>query len=183
MKQRGVSPIISWVLLIGFTIAMGAFITTWAIEQAKNVPLEPDEQSHCDEVRIKVDNVCYDINTQKIKSNLTNQGYFEIVVATFGREAANLSESWCVELNLNTVTIGTGPNQKFYYEQFVNGIFLFNQTAQNVTGLGQLTECNTLNGGDVGPVTKFSMIPWIKIEDKFIPCQDRKIEIAPVPLC
>ena len=180
--MKGISPLISWVLIIGFSIAMATFITIWAIDQTKKIDFEtPTAREHCSEVRISFEDVCMNLTSNTIKSTIKNTGNFKIVIATFAREAVNLTESSCAELNLAQTSFpsSTNPGDIFTYQQYINGSFSFNQTQQNITGIGQLIACQgpQMNQGYVGPVTKFSMIPWIRIEEEYIPCQDQKIEI------
>ena len=33
--KKAISPLIAWILLIGFTVTMAAFISNWVIQQTK----------------------------------------------------------------------------------------------------------------------------------------------------
>ena len=43
--KKGISPLIGWVLIIGFSVSAGLLITTWAIDQFKDIDL-PETGKH-----------------------------------------------------------------------------------------------------------------------------------------
>lgn len=57
MNKKGVDTVIGWVLLVGFTIALGAIVSDWAIQQAKQI--NPDKMAnqglYCDNMRLSVE--------------------------------------------------------------------------------------------------------------------------------
>lgn len=57
MNKRGVETIIGWVLLVGFTVALGALVSNWAIQQAKQINPEKmaNPDLYCDNMRLSVE--------------------------------------------------------------------------------------------------------------------------------
>lgn len=176
MNKKAISPLIAWILIIGFSITLAAFVITWAVNQAQKIELDDQTiREYCQDVNLRINEVCI-TGDYEISANITNTGYFNIVSATFGRRTQELEESWCVEPELhNPPELDASPGSEFIYVHNVNGVFAFDPTAPILI---QLSLCGSLvPNDDVGPVTYFAVIPWVKIEDTYVPCQDRKVEI------
>ena len=60
-NKKSVTPILAWILLVGLAVAMGAFVSNWAIKQAQNqaqLPEEIVEQSeYCESVAFTVEDI------------------------------------------------------------------------------------------------------------------------------
>ncbi len=67
MNKRGISPLIATVLLIGFAVAMAAFVSTYIINQTKQIDVEQmiGSDELCSEVSLQVisdDNLCEEVD-------------------------------------------------------------------------------------------------------------------------
>ena len=78
-KKKAVSQLIGWVLLIGFTISMAAFITTFSINKIKSLDIEGSSESelYCTDIEMRVSEICRESGT-KLKLDLINSGLFSI---------------------------------------------------------------------------------------------------------
>lgn len=58
--KKAISPLIAWILLIGFSVAMAAFISNWVIEQTKETfqPEKMLEDMSCDGVSFSLTSIC-----------------------------------------------------------------------------------------------------------------------------
>ena len=173
MDKKAISQLISFVLLIGFAVAMAAIITTWSIEQVKKVEFDKENiKELCKDVRLDISGACRTLDGQKVTLRLENPGYFDISFATVGRETANIPEAWCLDLNFNLTT--NLSNRLINYT--INGIFL---NANFDEDFNQFTECKNLGGGVISePIDSFTIVPWIRINDQSIPCTDKKAIIS-----
>lgn len=56
--KKGISPVIAWVLILGFTIALGAIVTNWYLQQSKKTTESTlgtmEGEMECNEIRINV---------------------------------------------------------------------------------------------------------------------------------
>ena len=79
-NKRGVSPAISWILLIGFAVALGGMVTVWikstAESSAETLKSKVEMDIRCDEISLNAHDTQGSINC----SNLTiiNKGLFSI---------------------------------------------------------------------------------------------------------
>lgn len=58
--KKAISPLIGWILLIGFSVAMAAFISNWVIQQTKET-FQPEkflEDISCDGVSFSITKIC-----------------------------------------------------------------------------------------------------------------------------
>jgi len=54
--KKAISPLIAWILLIGFTVTMAAFISNWVIQQTKET-FQPEkllESMSCEGVSFSI---------------------------------------------------------------------------------------------------------------------------------
>ena len=165
MNKKAMSQLIAWVLLVGFAIAMGAFITSWSLGYFKNINLggSTEPELYCDEVQIGINNVCLKTDAL-INLSLTNKGKFSISRITFSRETSNSSLASCIYINADLVP----ENSTNYLINIVTSLNSF----------GTLSECPTI-GSSLGDaqVINIGLTPWIEIENKNIACSDKKISI------
>lgn len=58
IHKKGISPIIAWVLILGFTIALGAIVTNWYLQQSKKTTESTlgtmEGEMECNDVKINV---------------------------------------------------------------------------------------------------------------------------------
>ena len=58
--KKAISPLIAWILLIGFTVTMAAFISNWVIQQTKET-FQPEkllESMSCEGVSFSITKIC-----------------------------------------------------------------------------------------------------------------------------
>src|SRR3989338_3966549 len=183
MKKRGIESLISWILIIGFTIALGTFIMIWAINLSKNVdPGKGQEEStYCGDVQITInDTICIDnSNTEKnIKISVLNKGPFTIWNLTIGREAYSQLQSCIIKNDASNNFLTIKPQDARYI--LVNSIQPFEDDS-----FGILEQCPTFigPGNELSDLSQFSLnsisiIPWIKTESGYVACQSKKIVIT-----
>jgi hypothetical protein len=79
-SKKGVSPAISWILLIGLAVAMGAVVTVWmkslATDTAEKLESNVETDIRCDDTSINAYDSPTSINCSEI--TLTNKGLFSI---------------------------------------------------------------------------------------------------------
>lgn len=82
-NKKAISEWVSWVLLVAFMVAMGAFMysyfTDYASSEGEKIRSVVYDTALCENVRINIDFVCQDVNnTQNLYINCTNKGQREI---------------------------------------------------------------------------------------------------------
>lgn len=74
MGKRGISVWVSWVLIMGFAIALGVFFFSWvkgfASESSDDIVERSDKITLCDSASLRIDKLCQD--TQTLNINVTN---------------------------------------------------------------------------------------------------------------
>ena len=87
MKKRGISPLLSTVLIIAFVIVLAALTFGWGksyIDDLTNTAGETEEKILClQEVSFKISNLCYDSENSTIKIGIDNRGKGDIVGGIF----------------------------------------------------------------------------------------------------
>ena len=159
-KKRGVSLLISFVLLISFTILMAAFITTWSVERVKEVPLDELGGEYCDDVMIDV-KLSRDSDT--ITLDIENRGVFSIHRFTVQRETDISALGSCDILNPDLQPGALGSFQV------------------NLGGnLARPISCNddSLQSAECIAVKSLSIVPWVEIEEEDFACGERKISFS-----
>ncbi|MBU0930193.1 MAG: hypothetical protein KJ623_03930 [Nanoarchaeota archaeon] len=81
--KKAVSPLISYIMLIGMVVAMSAIVANYLINQARDINFESQENAvYCAEVAIDAIPACktpFPGSTQVVLGlNLTNRGYYSI---------------------------------------------------------------------------------------------------------
>ena len=168
--RKAVSPLIAWVLIIGFSIAAGLFVTRWAINEFKDLNFGEDKEIYCEDVSFDLNEVCIlpSPNNDEIRLDLSNKGLFAINRLYVGRTTTGYGKSWCnfLSLNLNP----SSNTQVFFKAGSPNSDY--SNTKEN--------DCqNDLNGGkpfdDSNKLVEIEVVPWIKIDDRHIPCSEKGI--------
>ncbi len=97
-NKKAVSSLIAWVLLIGFAVTLGVFVTKWSLQQAQKSTTGIEEMVmgdiQCSDVAIS--GYCDESNNIKIK----NRGTLTIAYLV---EAGNLKTKHCEDLEPNSV--------------------------------------------------------------------------------
>lgn len=164
-NKRGLSPLIAWVLLIGFSVAAALLITSWAVNEFSNLEF-PQDESYCENIQLELDSICIS-SDDTVRLNLSNEGYFSIKRLTVGRETTSYSEEWCTMLNIDIT-----PNS--------NISKLFKAGSEN-SGYSNIreTECSELQGGvnfnSSHNLTKIEIVPWGEIDGESFHCIEKAI--------
>lgn len=163
--KKSISPLISWILIVAFVIAIGAFVTTWMIDYVKSINLDKGVQNdlYCD-VQLSVIDACRSYDNRTFIANLTNNGKFSVIALTFNRETSESPISSCLILNTNMA-----PGSQFDYQLAL---------ANNFTdSISECPQSSFLNFPANESVLEVSVIPWVKIKDNTISCPQKKITI------
>jgi len=79
--KRGISPLISWVLLVGFAVALSMMVTDWVKTQAESTTEKTVEgvegDIRCSQVSLNVNVDCIS-SPGTVQMNLANRGKFTI---------------------------------------------------------------------------------------------------------
>lgn len=85
--KKGISPLIAWILLVGFTIATAAFVTNFIIEETRKQTeaFEFLDAGYCEGVNLDLKSICkisvspcQEGSPTKLKLELQNKGSFTI---------------------------------------------------------------------------------------------------------
>jgi len=169
--KRGISPLVSWVLLIGFSVAAGILITQWAISIAQNTEFPEDRETYCDEVQIDLENICLYRGDDKAYITLKNKGAFTIKRLGIGRVNTDNGKEWCMYL-IPSIEPGMTTTDPI--------IFKASSGNDDYNELGD-TDCeNDLTGGTnfipgVFDLLELEIFPWIKPGEEAIQCFEKGI--------
>ncbi len=170
MEKKAVSPLISWILLVAFVIAIGAFIINWSVNFTKLIDPEKGnrEDIYCDNVQLAVLNSCR-IDNKHVLLNLSNKGVYNISILTLTRDVEQLPIGSCLLLDKNIAPKSTSKSPNFEYT--------FN-IGTNLSS-GALDECDSAIPINTNPgnVNQLTIVPWIIINNDKIACNDRKISV------
>lgn len=181
MNKKAISQLVSFVLLVGFAVAMATVIINWSKIQTENIDFKKDYvREQCANVRVEINGVCRTPDGEDIKVLLSNPGYWDIPFATIGRETASIPQSWCLDLEFNSNVSSPGVISTKSYK--INGTFLnssFGDILNQSESLNQYTECKDLQGGQVVEgIETFTILPWLRIDEQTVPCSEKKISIT-----
>ncbi len=170
--KRGISPLLSWVLIIAFAIAMAMLVIPFIIDQVKNINFDNcDSDYYCDDVSISLKSVCRD-NSGVLKLSVTNKGDFSIRQISFGRATNTSSLQSCVYTEDSSyLPIKPGETKEIVLS--LDAAFFLDVTNES------LTSCvDTPSAGSTTGATKITITPWIspdpECENSQL-CEDRKI--------
>jgi hypothetical protein len=168
-SKRGISPLISWILLIGFAVAMAGFVGTWIINQAKEVEF-PGEgpEIYCDSIKLSYTSICRSTDNKTININLKNTGDFKITKFLAGRETNESEEQWCLKQNIGDNNKGLMPDEEMLFNLSIGESMIpNNQMYKN---------CNeVIIGISNAIVEKITFVPWIEIEGEIMYCSKQKV--------
>ena len=174
--KKGISPLISWILLFGFAVAMGTVISLCIIDEMGDINIAgPGPETYCKDVRLSINEVCRATDDKTINFNVTNTGNFKIWRYTIGRETATIAEQWCLDLYAGPTTLGLQPGESDQFNLSIGG------DMDPITGTDSMVykECYDVNLiALTDTVKKVNIIAWIKIDDEVMYCPDQKLEIT-----
>lgn len=180
-NKKAISPLISWILLIGFAVAMATVVINWSIEQVNKVDFYKQTiKENCANVDLEITGACrnnYNVSGvglgESIVVRVKNAGYFDLPLATVGRSTSNIPESWCLDLDFN---LSSGSNELVVKNYKINGTFL---NTNFDSEFNQYTDCKALSGGTVNEnLHSFTIVPWIRVEGQSVPCNEKRIIIS-----
>ena len=162
-SKKGVSPLLSWVFLIGFAIAMASFVGTWIINQTEEVEFPGEGPDiYCDSIKLSLINVSRSIDNKTVNFELKNTGNFKIDQFTVGRDTNSATDEWCLKQNFNLM-----PGE----------VAFFNLSAsEDFESIANYANCANYQGETNSEiVTKVTFIPWIKMDGEFMHCSKQKL--------
>ena len=167
--KRGISPLVSWVLIIGFSVTAGILITQWAISIAKNVEIPEDPETYCQEVQLDYVSSCLEGDTVKI--TLVNNGAFSVKRLGLGRVTTDYGKEWCIDLLDSFTIIAPGEEKEI--------ILKAGSPNSDYNPLGD-TDCDSLTGGSnfisgTFDLLELEIVPWIKPGEVAIQCSEKGI--------
>ena len=168
-NKKAISPLISWVLIVSFAIAMALLVIPFIIDQIGNWDFDP-EIEYCKDVSLLAEDVCKD-DDGVVHLDLVNTGDFAIKKITLGRTTNLTAEQWCSYPELHSIfPFNPGDSESL-------GISLEKNYTYDVS-LETFPECSDLSvvDSEVGAV-KIVLVPWIKPdpEVEILQCDERKI--------
>lgn len=111
MKRSGVSPLIATVLLIAFTLAIGAFMSTWMQSMARTQTQTASENADagCSYMNINLNSATYnESGNNRLILALENAGTKNAVVSTIRVTGSNLNSTIYTHPGNFTGTLNTG---------------------------------------------------------------------------
>jgi flagellin-like protein len=167
--KKGISPLIGWVLLIGFVVTAGMLVTQWAIQQFSDIELPEDEDTYCDSVELDVSNYCIDSTSYLLQIDYENKGSFTIDRLTIGRRTSQFAEKWCTELNL-----AIPPDQQIYTIPVTVGSKNINYNSIGETDCANLQQDTPIDDTN-NKLYEVEIIPWLILEEEAFPCNKKSI--------
>ena len=159
--KKAISPLISWVLLVAMSIAIGSIVYFWAINMGHNLNFDQPQDIYCDNTHIKVLSACRDGSL--LVMNLSNTGSYNISSITFYKDTESTVPGSCILLLDPSLKPGTSINYNISVDtQFSSENF-------------DVCEQNPVSVPSSTSVTEFSITPWVYQDSKNTDCPDSKI--------
>lgn len=202
--ERGVSPLIAWVLLVGFAVVMGAFIFSWATQTIKNLNIGESQEFevYCENVELRINSVCVYVSGEKyIYPNFTNAGNYDITKLTVTLENKKSASEFrplgsCLILDEDVASFNNQGRPSYGFQ--VGKDFSFSE-ASGGSGLTFIS-LDTIRSGEsdgVGGVydkvtcsyqgysgrydfdlSYFAVTPWVKVDkEESFPCNNKEVII------
>ncbi|HLC73318.1 MAG TPA: hypothetical protein VJH20_01650 [Candidatus Nanoarchaeia archaeon] len=185
--KKAISVLLSWVLIVGFAVAMSAIIFGWAIPFVEKVSenLNKNERSdiYCDNVAIKIKDVCRSpdaATTTSITVKVLNTGSYNLKRLAIARETEGSALQSCFLYNLETP-----PNNQHSVEPGNELQFRLAVVAPFTDSRGNPLDCNSASEDNPrvvtrSNVTKVEVVPWINIEGVDINCPSSIVTIKDI---
>lgn len=158
--KKGISPLIAWILLVGFVVVMGAFITNWSIQYIRNLPMgeAQEREVYCSNVQLDIPVFCKYNNNQTLRLDIENKGNYNITRLVVHRETTNQSLNYCFILNRNIA-----PTSILNYTLNLGAI----PSNQNCDS----SEIESSN------IIEVSIVPAISIQGTEYTCSEKKVSL------
>ncbi len=159
--KKGISPLIAWILLVGFVVMMGAFITNWSIQYIRNLPIgeAQEKEIYCSNVQLDIPVFCKYNNNSTLRLDIKNKGNYNITRLVIHRETTNQSLDYCFILNQDI-----SPTSISDYHLNLGAI---------TSGQG----CNLI-GEESSDIIEVSIVPAISIKGVEYTCSEKKISLT-----
>lgn len=107
--KKGVSPLIASVLLIAFTLSIGAFMSTWLQDITKKQTSEATESSkpECQYASLNIQNISFTNTTTKLRIDVENTGTKSVAIRSIRIIYSNDSNA---EANFTRTVIKAGDS-------------------------------------------------------------------------
>lgn len=157
--KRGISPLISWVLLVAMSIAIGSIVYMWAINLGHNIKVDQPRDIYCDNTHLKILKSCRDQSL--LLMNLSNTGSYNITSITFYKESESTVPGSCILLLNQPLKPGTS--------------MVYNVSVDANFSSEYLTECDPpIRSISSTLVNEFSAIPWVYQDYNNTDCPESK---------
>lgn len=174
--KKAISVLLSWVLIIGFAVAMSAIIFGWAIPFVEKISNKLDKSQnveiYCDNTRIKIVDICrMDSNSysnRSINITLQNTGSYNIKRLSITRETTHSPIQSCFMYLPTPLEPGSSTS------------FDLAMLASFIDSSGNILDCITIDS-DVnqrlhgGYVKVIEITPYVNIEGQEIPCSSSRV--------
>jgi len=186
--KKAISVLLSWVLIVGFAVAMSAIIFGWAIpfveKIVKNLDRSESPEIYCDNTALKLNDfgICR-VNDEKLKIQLLNSGSYNIKRLTIARETSANSLQSCFRYNLEDTVNPNGPPEP---GKIMNLELAMKAAFEDAEGNSIDCPSTDFGGPILGPctlaqpndcVTLIEVTPWINVEGKDIACPNSRLTI------
>ncbi len=139
-KKKGISPLIASVLLIAFTLSIGAFLSTWLQDITKKQTSETVENSkpECQFASLNIQNVTFTNTTTKLRIDVENTGTKSVAIRSIRIIYSNDSNT---EANFTRTTINAGDSYTLVMYNTTNN----SSIRENIRKLRLVTDCPNNN--------------------------------------
>lgn len=165
MKTKAISPLISYILLIGMVIATSVMVSTYLIKQSKSINFESKEiEIYCSDVAADavIERCIIDTTRNSIMVlflNITNRGYYNISNLGVARKDTNLK---------NLI-----PKDEFNY-QLYNKDGSYDSASPPIPSIGPGRKVKFQLVVNQNPTTtKITITPSMSVEDKQAVCNEK----------
>ncbi len=174
--QKAISVLLSWVLIVGFAVAMSAIIFGWAIPFVNNISNKLDKSEnvdiYCDNTQIKILDICRrDSSTYSntsINISIQNTGSYNIKRLSISRETTHSAIQSCFMYLTNPIEPGSTTS------------FDLAMLASFIDSNGNNLDCITLDPDllqrlHTGFVKHIEITPYVNINNQEIPCSSSRV--------
>ena len=140
LRRKGISPLIASVLLIAFTLSIGAFMSAWLQDVTKKQTQAAVDNSkpECQFSALNIQNVTYTNSTNRLKIDIENTGTKSVAINTI---RLIYSDDLSTQAVFNRTTINAGD---------AYALIMYNTTTNNsirsdIRILRLVTDCSNNN--------------------------------------
>lgn len=180
--KRGVSPLIAWVLLVGFAVVMGAFIFTWTRGTLTDLRIgeSQEKELYCEGVSFSIDYVCKDVDEpDKLHAKINNKGNYAITAMTISLDFNDdQPQGYCYRSFSDLMSSFEVGGVSYTYEMglplvYLDTLLVGVDDQQGLTS----TDCTDGTDYDNKDLAYLGLVPWITIEEESFPCTNKQVII------